>query len=57
MKISFWKNVNWRFTTLLIFGLAIMILNRVFSEFRSAYKASIPIIMGMAILYYAKDRS
>ncbi len=54
MKIEFWKNGNWRFTTVLIIGLAIMILNRIFSGANSAYSASIPLIVYLSLIYYTK---
>ncbi|WP_125767884.1 hypothetical protein [Lapidilactobacillus wuchangensis] len=52
MKIDFWHHGNWRFTTILLGGSAIVLLNRIFSGAQSAYSAGIPIVLGLAIAHY-----
>ncbi|MFC6316428.1 hypothetical protein ACFQHW_12740 [Lapidilactobacillus achengensis] len=54
MKIELWKDGNWRFTTVLIVGVTIMVLNRIFSGANSAYSAAIPLIVYLAFMYYTK---
>jgi hypothetical protein len=57
MKIDFWQHGNWRFTTILLAGGALILLNRIFAGAQSAYSSSIPIILGLAIAHYQQTHT
>ncbi|MFD1411081.1 hypothetical protein [Lapidilactobacillus gannanensis] len=55
MKIDFWQHGNWRFTTILLGGSLLMLLNKIFAGFQSAFSVAVSIILFLAIIYYRRE--